>query len=101
MIWIVIRILYPQSNPDHPRNLIECSFSRNTPLVFYANPFITFEVIRRTDRLTDGRTDGRTDQQDQKHIIPGGGNSRSVRYSCSRNKYNLVSTYHENQMSMT
>ena len=52
VIWHVhvIRILYPDRNPDHPHNLINCSLARNTPgESFMQIRSLLFLVIRGTD----------------------------------------------------
>ena len=56
--WIVIRILYPDRNPDHPQNVIDCSLKAHH---FHVNP-------------TDRQIEWQTSQQDQKHNLRDEGN---------------------------
>ena len=53
--WIVIRILYPERNPDHPHNVIEFSLAHiivkvSCKSVFY---YLSPPMDRQTDRVTD------------------------------------------------
>ena len=65
LIWIVIWIMFPDRNPDHPQNILVCTLARNTHLVFYANLLTTLQVNRRAD--------GQCDQSTRpKHNLPRG-----------------------------
>ena len=43
----LMQILHPDCNPDHPANLIDCSLTRNTPLLK-----LNANLLRGTDKPT-------------------------------------------------
>ena len=71
-IWIVIRTLYPDRNPDHPQNFINCSLARNTPLVNVSCK----SIVCFLSNLMAKQTEWHINQQDQKHNLPGGNNTK-------------------------